>query len=339
MRFHQLDALRFFFAAAIAIGHMAGWENFLPGAGLAVDFFFVLSGFVLTHALVERPMPWRDYAVARFARLYPLHLLTLAAFLAVVLVSGQAGDLNPEKNNDWVLLQNILLIHGLGFTEHVGFNYPSWSVSVEFWVNVLVLYAVVTQRLRWVALFGVAAGYTLILRNPEFEFVYGEFMLIASAGVWRCVAGVLAGYLVYEFFVWAKDRVRLDYRAVSACEAALLGAVFWLMLQTEPAYHRAALALTPLLVLLFAFGAGGVANGLAARPFAYLGQLSYGVYLWHIPVIYAAAGMGWFEPGAMALWPRTLALFAITIGLSILTYRSFEIASKKALIGRYRAAA
>ena len=78
-RFVQLDALRFAFAVIVVLVHTIGFKLTLIHGGFAVDFFFVLSGFVLSHALIHRPAPSAQFARARLARLYPGHA-ALASF-------------------------------------------------------------------------------------------------------------------------------------------------------------------------------------------------------------------------------------------------------------------
>src|SRR5260221_9245150 len=90
-RFVQLDALRFFFAVIVVLVHTIGFRLTLIHGGYAVDFFFILSGFVLSHALICRPVSAAAFAWARLARLYPLHLVTLLWLLCLVV--GTLADL------------------------------------------------------------------------------------------------------------------------------------------------------------------------------------------------------------------------------------------------------
>src|SRR5437868_13768953 len=83
-RFIQLDALRFFFAVIVVLVHTVGFNLPFILGGYAVDFFFILSGFVLSHALICRPVSAAEFAWARLARLYPLHLATLLWVLCLV---------------------------------------------------------------------------------------------------------------------------------------------------------------------------------------------------------------------------------------------------------------
>src|SRR5882724_8125235 len=142
-RFVQLDALRFFFAVVVVMVHTIG-PKFAPiQGGFAVDFFFVLSGFVLSHALICRPASAAQFAWARLARLYPLHLLTLAWLLC--LVAG-VMDNPPRQNSLSALGLNLVLLQGAWALDSHAWNFPSWSISVEFLVNLLILYPIVRAR-------------------------------------------------------------------------------------------------------------------------------------------------------------------------------------------------
>ena len=91
-----------------------------------------MSGFVLSHAYFFSSRSWSEFIVGRFARLYPLHFVTLIfAFLA--------ARHWPMENVATVIAQNLLLVQNIGLPPHdPGPNYPSWSISVE--VRVAVIY-------------------------------------------------------------------------------------------------------------------------------------------------------------------------------------------------------
>src|SRR5438445_52411 len=94
-RFVQLDALRFFFAVVVVMGHTFGFPRTLVHGAYAVDFFFVLSGFVLSHTLIRRPTSLLEFTEVRFARLYPLHFATLV-WMLLQLLGPSTGSLPPN---------------------------------------------------------------------------------------------------------------------------------------------------------------------------------------------------------------------------------------------------
>lgn len=158
-RLDTLTALRFVAAAAVLIAH--SFEVFLPDfAGtrfasigvLGVDFFFVLSGFVLTWSRRAGRTALRFYWL-RFSRVWPLHALTL--FL--VLVTG----LTFRQGKAFGLLLNVPLLQAWSPDPDVyfGFNSPSWTLSNEsfFYLVYPLLLLPVFSRLNRRALLGVAA--------------------------------------------------------------------------------------------------------------------------------------------------------------------------------------
>src|SRR5947209_1332724 len=113
---------------------------------LAVDLFFVLSGFVITHVYKEgfaqRVTAWRyrDFLKARVARIYPLHIAVLLLFVATAIAERAAtyalkGSVEPiplmGERSLGGLLANLVMLHGL-WARELSWNDPSWSISLEF---------------------------------------------------------------------------------------------------------------------------------------------------------------------------------------------------------------
>ncbi len=153
MKFETLDTLRGLAALVIAVFHFSSeWAGYL-----AVDFFLVLSGFVLSHSYLykEATISPVKFISHRISRLYPLHLFTLVAF---ILIYYFVNDALPSYKDGTIFtfIQNLTLTQNIGFNpSKITFNSPSWSISVEFWVNILfVLF--VTRKTRSSTLFFIA---------------------------------------------------------------------------------------------------------------------------------------------------------------------------------------
>src|ERR1043165_8878053 len=107
-RFDHLDGLRGIAALSVMIGHIR-WPSAIAGlppfhnTSLWVDFFFVLSGFVIAHAYFEKisaGMTVTTFMARRFARLYPLHLLMLFVALGYEIIKFKFfGKLDVSANN------------------------------------------------------------------------------------------------------------------------------------------------------------------------------------------------------------------------------------------------
>src|SRR5882762_2255844 len=190
-RFVQLDALRFFFAVIVVLVHTIGFKLTLIHGGFAVDFFFILSGFVLSHALICRPVPAAEFAWARLARLYPLHLVTLAWL--VCLLAGMLA--NPPSHLLASLGLNLVLFQGAWGLDVKAWNFPSWSISVEFLINLLILYPIVRARSVAVAACVVVLSWLLIIQlwGPAFDDltvqpIQGTFL---AGGMLRGAGGIM----------------------------------------------------------------------------------------------------------------------------------------------------
>ena len=107
----------------------------LDHGNLAVDLFFVLSGFVIALNYGERLAgDWRatgDFLFRRFARIYPLHLLILGGF---ALYAGGAilfGSATLAGQDPGYFLASLFLVQNWGFTDALRWNVPAWSISTE----------------------------------------------------------------------------------------------------------------------------------------------------------------------------------------------------------------
>ena len=143
----KLDALRGLAACLVVLHHSPFCYGEQPvslvaNSYLFVDFFFLLSGFVMCHAYGQRilsGMSMRDYVVLRLGRLYPLHLFMLLATVAytglkaALFAYGFGNEQDFSHNHGFSFITNVLLVHSLGLHEELTWNTPSWSISVEFY--------------------------------------------------------------------------------------------------------------------------------------------------------------------------------------------------------------
>ncbi len=257
---------------------------------LAVDMFFMLSGFVMTHVYHRSfaesiTRHYRSFLVARVARLYPLHVLMLFMFVttafATQLITGTAkGSLHgiPWQGPESVsaLIANIFMLQGLDASK-LSWNYPAWSISVEFMAYLAFPFALpciwraskVTKFAAALALFASLALFAYLKRN-DFDQWDGPIVLL------RCFPEFLAGTLLYCAFQGGARTSWLS-REIAA---------FGVVAVTVLCLHFDAPDL--LIVCLFAalIIVAVLNDGLFARianiaPLIWLGEVSYSLYLIH----------------------------------------------------------
>ena len=300
----SLTALRGIAALLVAIFHfeMAA-ARFVPQAQsmffekcyLMVDLFFIMSGFIMLHVYSKdfnariQGESLRKFFVARFARVYPLHLFS--TLLLVVIVRYLTDWGNPpillEQPSD--ILPNILLLHSFGFTNIYSWNIPSWSISAEFGAYLLFPFiALFLNRKRMIAVvllavFVVAAYYSIMYVLPRTNPINPAIPVPHNLnttfdyGYIRGIAGFVTGMLVY--LAYGLQSIR---KAFSGDILSIL-----LMLGIGVSLHYAlndglAVSLFALLVLSVAANTGKVADFFNTRVMQFLGDISYSIYLMQI---------------------------------------------------------
>jgi peptidoglycan/LPS O-acetylase OafA/YrhL len=272
-----LDGLRGI-AVLLVVAHHAGLSRLLPGLGsVGVTTFFVLSGYLIAGILISahnagRTITARDFLARRAVRLVPA-LALLLAVLAVVsslgfYVADRAGFVSAAG-----FVSNWQILAGGG--DQVGFLFPTWSLGVEAQFYALAAVAMIPTLRRWgvrglFVLVGVGLVAATVVRlvlaasGASFDRVYyGTDTAMAPLLLGACVACAAA------------LRVRLP-RVRPALVLVALGVVtalpmeWWLPI---PAALIAALVLV------------ADAPVLRLEPLRFVGNRSYGLYLWHVPAI------------------------------------------------------
>lgn len=311
------------FHAVLRIVHERGW--------LAVDFFFVLSGFVFFwlygDKVHRRAISFGAFARLRFARLYPLHLLMLLAVAAGQSVfdalAGGSEFFAYSTNTLYYFTLNLLFISAWGFGSPYSFNGPVWSISIEVFLYILFFVFCSAHRIRLagvllVSAIGLVASY--------------KFGSLLGRGVFAFFLGG-ATYLAYA-------RICRSSRAVLCTRAVLLAcAATWLAVLATyygPWSLRDALPERLLLVVPVAFAFPLTVLSFAllesrGRPilkrWAFLGDISYSVYLIHFP-LQVAVMVGFVALGADRSIVYSGAFFGAfllaLLPLSMLSYRYVE---------------
>lgn len=310
LRFEGLDAARGIGALLVVFGHynfeMWPERHFFTNQSsgyLVVDVFFMLSGFVLAHAFFDRPdFRFRDYAAKRIFRLWPLHMATLAAFAALMLWSADPVSLKGFALNA-LMLHNI----GIGDWSTVGFNYPSWSISVEFVSNLAIGAVLIAIPSRWpnrwlgnVMLAGICIVSAAILfaTVPHLDRQLQNVLGGVNTGLLRGFVSFPLGILAYRFFTanWSW------FEQTSLARTVLIGLAIILFFTTlcMPGRSRADISYLPLFALFITLLACPGPFWMAVfRPFLWLGKISFALYMVHMLVI-----KGMQETG---IWPQDYA--------------------------------
>ncbi len=277
-RFGALDALRGLAALTVAVFHYFNeWAGYLM-----VDFFFVLSGFILTHNYLygESRVGFGSFIEHRIARLYPLHVFTLVTFTAAFFALHGNLPAYPD-GTVFTLLQQLTLTNNVGLSPSgATWNFVAWSVSVEFWVNVAFI-LLVTRSTRSSVLILVSASCFLLLFEHErmldtFRFNYFGF---ANSGLIRGMASFLLGVLAYRLYLARRDRPRTKTLDRWLEPVAIGGILFVLFARESKASALDFLAPLAfmLTVVVFANESGWLSSRL--RSISHLGSISYSVYM------------------------------------------------------------
>jgi peptidoglycan/LPS O-acetylase OafA/YrhL len=305
-------------------GLPGGVEAILAKGYLAVDFFFLLSGFVIWLAWHERLRAGGLAGVVTFlrrrvARIWPLHLFLLAATVALALLLEATGRADPVSFPWRELPLHVLLVQDWGLTDRLAWNDPAWSISAELGAYLLFPLLVTTLDWRRVPTAGVLAGIAALFALLAGVMADAPALGtdIARFGLVRCLCEFGAGTAVCALWL------RWHGRAALALPCLLIAA---LCLGAWSAGLRETLAVPPALaalLLALALTCGQPGNPLEGRWLHRLGEISYATYLGHFLLwrVFKLAAVR----DAAAVSPSLIALYLLLVlALSVALYRWIE---------------
>jgi peptidoglycan/LPS O-acetylase OafA/YrhL len=349
--FPLIDVLRGFAALSVVVFHVIAhfnWTSFpISGplvwfriGGMGVDLFFVISGFVIALSAFARLSRGgfadfvRSFSRARIARIVPLYYLTGLVFIVFI---------QPELvfvPDIWKqVLSHGLFVHSWFLMHQGGINGVNWSVSVEMQFYLLMLLSAPwLRRANWllIGMGGVAVAWS---------WRAGVYLLVDPNGQWgtfpifvyttelpgmldEFAAGVLLARIILSpkgqaLLMWARPRPWvLPVAATIAVTVALQ--IYW----RNSTYWNSGVMVIAFKTVLAVACAVVVLSACALQypmvvqltaPLRYLGTISYGIYLWHLPIIFALKRVSWVEG------PKALpAVIMLTLLFASLSWHFFE---------------
>jgi peptidoglycan/LPS O-acetylase OafA/YrhL len=354
-----LTSLRFLAALMIVVVHAhaafpVAWPMRAPNSLVhGVSFFFVLSGFILTHVYHGRlDVTYGRFLLQRFARLYPL----LFASILFVLLALPAREIPIDGGGIGPFVLKVLMLDSLVPTGAVQFSWNgvTWSISTEMFFYAAFpfllknIFTEAPKTLALAALIAIAVYligqlcdlpvlgranddvtlYQLGYANPlvrGFEFVLG-----------------MAAYVGWKRWVEPLTLGPLAWAAVEAC--LVIALLLWMGLAVDAVAPR---LITPLrlwfdtsgscwlfalLIMAFASSRGPAAMLSGWRPFVWLGEISFAIYLFHQPVMHSLAYH--FGPDL-----PIAVIFGVVIAAAAAAHHGLEIPARRYILsiaGRVR---
>lgn len=337
-----LTSLRFFFALMVFLSHM--WllqdvspyyrdiyDNILYEGYIGVSFFFILSGFILSYnyhdKLLNGEVRIRQFGLARIARIYPLHILTL--LLAIPL--SFSSDFIEWF---WKLFLNLFLLQSFVPSNDVYFyfNSVSWSISDEFFFYLLFPFLILLLHIR--RNFRIVP--LIILLVPVLIFFaredYHEKLFYINP-LFR-VIDFMIGILLFRVFR-KRSEIELLKNKQIATAAELLSIVFlgifvYFHNDVPQGFRYSCYYWPPMIFLIytFSYANGAISGFLSNKRLVYLGEISFGFYMLHMLVLRYYEYLPQKFHVLYAIMPKNymelFIVFTATLLLSMISFKWFE---------------
>lgn len=349
-RFTVLDSFRGLFAFVVAIYHYkaagpVGRLSLFEQGDYFVDFFFVLSGFIIYHNY-SNLSPGKSqfrFMENRLYRLYPLHLIMLLAFLVMETVKYglyERGLFKSEvfgKSNLTTFMYNVFFMQSFSQTS-AGWNYPSWSISAEMFTY-LVFCLLIVYRKQF-AFHGRIVSFCIIsLCSLALIYVVNDdfdIKMTTNFSMLRCMYGFFAGCIVYEVYRQIIEKEWVKALSFTALElVVLVGSLLMTAYMPQQLSFLLPIAFC-LCILIFSMEGGKLSKYLNNRLLGKIGELSYSIYMTHaaIAIIFEIV-LGILKIKSPVLMTVALIGYLVTIfQVSRITNHYIEIKLRKWLQSR-----
>lgn len=352
-RIHELDGLRAAGTILVLLNHL--WPRALSPvvwdvgllAWIAMDSFFVLSGFLIAGVLLDArdaPDYYRSYYRRRALRIFPLYYLVLA-WLTGTALFWKGGDHYARLLETWgspfwffVYLGNVKVAIAGAWPTVAGLT-PLWSLQVEEQFYLLLPPAIRRLRLRTL----VATLWGLVIVSPALRLAiylrdpgnpYPQYVLLPCHMEGLALGALIA--LRFRSGPWDVRKGRLGALTLvllaGTCALSVWSNPLRLAEEHSSPFNRTAgyllssLACASLVTWLVAFRGSTWTSWLRTPPMRYLGKISYGVYLLHVPVreaiYHLRNAMGWTLPRESL--PMVLVVVLASVASASLSWHLLE---------------
>lgn len=286
--------LRGIAALAVFIGHIYSHKHIEWGLekkffmmfmweGYAVDLFFILSGFILNYVYVNnnKNIDWKSYSIARIARIAPLYYITMLPGIIYSLYINEYISLRYAI----YILANITFISGFFGLDAI--NLPAWSISIEMAMYFAIFPLIVAYYPKHIN----ATKNILIIIAFILIFVYIECsekinIKIYESVIWntrpilRGICGFVIGYIVCILYK------KLNKPSLYTINLAITISFLIAISSITSLLPNIILLLTfPIIVYYISFDEDYFSSILRKKPIQWLGDRSYSIYLWHLPMV------------------------------------------------------
>lgn len=347
-RFESLDVFRGLAAISVALFHFSKDAKgifadvpFIANSNRMVDFFFVLSGFIIYHNYknVTTSQQRGDYLIKRLYRLYPLHFFMMIIFLlfevlkAVLYSKGFFNTPAFGRNSMPEFFKYIAMLQGLTKEGDLHWNYPSWSISAEFIAYIIFALVIIPinrikTNLKWLPLLFIAfcALITPMIFSDVWIFGY----------VIPCIIGFFIGCVV-EIMYHKTSVINIPNAFYSILEIVVLCAAIYMVCYLNTKDNAWLFPVYGLMILVFANERGVVSHLSTNTITKWLGRLSFSIYMTHalISIVVTMAFKILHVNESLYIFATIPFLFTVLL-FSHFTYKYVEIGGSKLMASLFK---
>lgn len=323
---NSLTPLRGIAALMVAVLHFS--DEWLPNLKIAehtmliqkgylwVDFFFVLSGFIISHVYAgyfRGAFGFKTYAgfmFARFSKIYPIHLIVLFGFILMEVAKIGIASIGQIElftqaftgNKPPIgILTSVLMLHSMGVHDMPVWNLPAWSMSVEWYTYVTfpLLAILFLKPGRFWVIFSLIVCVVLVFWFASFR---GMLNVIEDFGYIRCLLEFSLGMVIFRIYEFEIFRSFLSYGVV------FVAAFFCVLLIMHfDAFDAYVVPLFGIIILSAAWNKGRLEKSLNVRFLVFLGEISYSLYMSHF-LLREFIGRSWRVLRGKNIWEEDLSV-------------------------------